>query len=300
MSGIRGSLQELVARLAALDEQREALRAVIAQRLGLAGAPRIAQATQPRVAPVRRPVLESDSIGRAKVGARSAQVIELARAHGGVLLPRHLVKTCGLTVRTAADQLAKMAKRGQLRRLGIGRYALPEKTAPGPRLGTPSRQRVGRGAREAEALALAADLAAQGESLTRERVARALGITAHHAKTLMAALASKGKLQRVSSGIYALPGGSAPTEDLPASGPDTDQTIALAIRNGGIVDIAAILAAGIKSKHALAAVMLRKLHARGRLERVAPETYATPDKAAQMRTLRKMDRAADKRAEETP
>lgn len=299
MSGIRGSLQELVARLAALDEQREALRAVIAQRLGLAGAPRIAQATQPRVAPGRVPhESQVPRDKRALPGVREAQILALARTRGGILGIAGVAKACGLDPKSASSQLNKMAKRGQLRHLGPGRYALPGKTAPGPRPGSPSRQVASPGQRVKEILALATDLAKQGESVTSPRVAAALGIAANHAHVTLSQLATKGKLQRVSPGIYVLPGGT-PSEE-PTSSKDTDQTVALAIRNGGIVDIAAILAAGIKSKHALAAVMLRKLHARGRLERVAPETYATPDKAAQMRTLRKMDRAADKRAEETP
>lgn len=304
MSAIRGSLPELVARLEALDEQREALAAVIGQRLGLAPGPRRTQATQPQVVPRPQPrpkpapvALKEDLRGQR--GNRAAQILAIAKTHGTI--SAGLVgEALDLPRQRASDQLGLMAARGELIRRGKGQYALPHPRSP--KTGAKRRATAGRGQRSAQILALGADLAKRGESLTPINVSEALGITANNAQVLMSNLQRVGKLMRVGTGIYTLP---PPTsKDIEEAEPavevddtsanDTDRAVALAVANGGTVDIAAVLAAGIKSKHALASVMLRKLHARGRLERVAPETYATPEKAAQLRASKRAERNSER------
>lgn len=295
MSLIRGSLPELVARLEALDAQREALRAVIAQRLNLGPAASGAQARAPQRAP-RPPARPAPEVKRPPQPAsanflRRDEILKMAKTHG-VLRSEHLAMVSGLHAKAAASRLSKMAQRGELIRVGIGRYSLPRA----------GKSVAGRGERRAQVTALGVELATKGESLTPERVAEALGVTANNAQVVMANMVSTGSLLRISKGIYALPPGGPDTDEGEddASGKDTDRAVALAMQNDGVVDADAIVAAGIKRKRPLALAMLRKLHARGRLERVAPETYATPDKAASMRALKKMERAAEKNAERAP
>lgn len=322
MSAIRGSLPELVARLEALDAQREALRALIAQRLNLGGAGHRAQARAPeRPRAPSTSTAKLDAIGKPLRGERAREVLAMAKTHG-VLESRHLVEACGIDQKAAASCLSRLSQFGKLVRVGNGRYSLPGKAAkpkadeikwrkevprrakPGPKPGTPSRQAVGPGERMAQLLLLAADLEKQGESLTAPRVAAALGITANNAQVTMAKLAREGKLRRAATGIYLLPSKAEVMAEEAESdedgAKDTDRAVALAMSNDGVVTADAIVAAGIKHKRPLALAMLRKLHHRGRLERIAPETYATPDKAASLRALKKMERAAEKNAERAP
>ncbi len=77
-----------------------------------------------------------------------------------------------------------------------------------------------------------------------------------------------------------------------------NKVVAWAIANGGVITADDVVKAGIADYKPNASATLRKLHARGRLERVAPDTYATPDKAAALRAQKKSERA-EKNAETT-
>lgn len=358
MSAVRGSLQELVARLAALDAQREALRAEIASRLGMGPAPRQAQARAPRavaagyvptpeggrppeqfpelLAMARRgPVRPTEAARRLRmppstIASRLAALVrrgELVRTESGdYTLPtsvratpqrppgrrrRHgshnavgperraeviaLAKRDGeLTVdstaalfntsRNAANKvLSQMATDGELVRVGIGRYV----EAAGKSKARAVKRIAPKGQREAEVLALAARV-----RLTTASTATALGITPAHASVLLSKLTTQGKLARVADGLYAPPSAPPAPEEMATEegAKDTDRTMALAAANGGVVDIEAVMKAGIKDKRPLVAAMLRKLHGRGRLVRIAPETYATPDQAAKIKQERKAER----------
>ncbi len=294
MTAIRGSLPELVARLEALDAQREALAAVVAERLGLGGTPRRTQATQPQ-APAKVRGEPGPQSGRASPGVRAKQVMALfGKDAKRTLTLTEAAAGLGVQANLINKTLSRLVMDGVLRRMGPGVYERAVGKAKAK-----AAKAAAKGQRETEVLALAADLAKREESLTTGDVVTNTGISAENAMVLLSRLTRRGKLQRVSAGIYMLPTGGGGGGE---ARPDTQRAkiVALAESNGGVVSVAEVMAAGICDDRDNALTTLRKLHGQGRLERVAPFTYATPDKAAQMRALKKSERAAQKNAEQTP